>query len=89
MANSVLEAITSKADSAVARDEKSTRDLISSDYSRTEREQFAVNIETRDLLKDLSHMQEKYLERFEAQIQLLDEISKTAKDHYDLAEQNS
>jgi len=29
------------------------------------------------------------LERFEAQIQLLDEISKTAKDHYDLAEQNS
>lgn len=68
------------------RVEKSTRNQTLADFSRPEKEQFAVTIETRDLTKDLKESIAELVALFKMNLNYSDEGNRTLKDMLDIFE---
>ena len=75
-----------RTDPITDRVEKSTRNQTLADYSRPEREQFAVAIETRNLTKDLKESIEELVTLFKMNLNYSEEDNRTLKDMLDLFE---
>ena len=69
-----------------SRDSKGTRELAPTDYSRVERDQFAINAETRDLIRELVKLNDRANERFEYQVAIIEQMGRDIGDQLDAIE---